>query len=628
MNRNKEILDSFLQRKVNDASFDMQEAHWQHALRALENDEDKKGGWMLWLRKAIFSVLVVLLASLAWLGYSKFNDQGNNKKEILAKANTVSSDPSSNQANNTLKQTNSDASASAEGQNYPNVDVNQVDNVNGFNPTRSVPQTNEQNNSDVDAKSNPRVAPQNAVKVNADAANTNSQENIVPKQQSQVQDFATVAADKKKLQASNIIELQKNKSTTPIANSASLTINDKSTDNANPMEQPKPQEAKEMQSVSRSENKVRSSKKIATHKGTPMASSILELMSSSTASNRIQVQDEASQNPVLTSTNGSYENTQSSKVEENKKSTAKKVVATSQNTDGEKDELTQLQSAQNGNPEKVAPATATNDDQSRLPNTIQYGDDTIGKESKLNTIAQQLVINTSTTNTLDGKATDNAIADAAVSKDEPAKKVRSPKVYTAQKGLLVQASLSSAKAPISNSVVNTTYKPTAYLGIGYTMPLAHRLQMQSFMALTYLNALRNHYTVTSLNYGLGANHQIFDIQKQSILQLQVPLSLQYQVLPKHQVGIGFGASINLDVLSSVKDFNSNTYTNRWGYSQFYNPFNAFAMMNYQYQLYNNISITTSYQYGLTDITDNVMNRNVLVDNASRFNLGFLIKAKK
>jgi hypothetical protein len=248
-----------------------------------------------------------------------------------------------------------------------------------------------------------------------------------------------------------------------------------------------------------------------------------------------------------------------------------------------------------------------------VANTIQYKDDTLGKDKLANAASKHS----------DGEVT----ASPASSEVKPTK-TKTPKVFRQHKGFIAQSALSMAKSPLSDTMKNTGYRPTAWIGFGYEMPLQKRLNLQAFMAFTYLNALQWNYTATQYNFGLGANHQTFAIKRQDIFQVHIPICLQYQILPKHKVGIGFDASVNLDVRSSVKDFNTVTYSNRWGYTQPYNPLNIFGSLGYQYQMNSRIAANATYLPGFTDITNNSFNRNTMMDNASRLNLGLILNFGK
>jgi hypothetical protein len=69
----RQDIDRFLSESVDKASIEFQEAHWQHALRALEKDEEDKKGLLWWYKnKFLLTAALVLLSFLSIVGYHQF----------------------------------------------------------------------------------------------------------------------------------------------------------------------------------------------------------------------------------------------------------------------------------------------------------------------------------------------------------------------------------------------------------------------------------------------------------------------------------------------------------------------------------------------------------------------------
>jgi hypothetical protein len=97
---NRNILDNYLHQKAEEASFAMQEAHWQHALQALEKQEKKKRRIFGWWRMALLvGILAGSTALYSWWNNKSSSSDSNNTASVIQEASIATIQISNNTKN-------------------------------------------------------------------------------------------------------------------------------------------------------------------------------------------------------------------------------------------------------------------------------------------------------------------------------------------------------------------------------------------------------------------------------------------------------------------------------------------------------------------------------------------------
>ncbi len=147
METNNNILDNYLHKKVEQASFTMPEAHWQHALQALEKqDEDKRRIFGWWRVLLIIGLLAGSTALYSWLKTSTpasntntVSIQKNTDKVIAAlptKTNSMATAMPIEDESNVTENTNVTTNAATN-------TINSTQNSNNYNNANTTQNTNQ-----------------------------------------------------------------------------------------------------------------------------------------------------------------------------------------------------------------------------------------------------------------------------------------------------------------------------------------------------------------------------------------------------------------------------------------------------------------------------------------------------
>ncbi|MEN9340065.1 MAG: hypothetical protein RIQ62_1377, partial [Bacteroidota bacterium] len=177
---------------------------------------------------------------------------------------------------------------------------------------------------------------------------------------------------------------------------------------------------------------------------------------------------------------------------------------------------------------------------------------------------------------------------------------------------------------------------TPYIGIGAHIPLTKRLQMAAHIGFTYFSGLHTSETVTSYQYSFGIDSSSFQVQYQKLLQVYMPLSLQYAVTRKQAISVQLGGMYNADVMSTITEAswsvnngygsslnrNGNTSSKpSSGYRDGFQSFDIMAGLGYQYQMNDHLQWQMILQQGLLDMTRNTYFKQNQSDKQTRLLIG-------
>jgi hypothetical protein len=177
---------------------------------------------------------------------------------------------------------------------------------------------------------------------------------------------------------------------------------------------------------------------------------------------------------------------------------------------------------------------------------------------------------------------------------------------------------------------------TPYIGIGAQIPLTTRLQMAAHIGFTYFSGLHTSETVTSYQYSFGIDSSSFQVQYQKLLQVYMPLSLQYAVTRKQAISVQLGGMYNADVISTTTEAswsvnngygsslnrNGNTSSKpSSGYRDGFQSFDIITGLGYQYQMNDHLQWQMMLQQGLLDMTRNTYFKQNQSDKQTRLLIG-------
>ena len=178
-----------------------------------------------------------------------------------------------------------------------------------------------------------------------------------------------------------------------------------------------------------------------------------------------------------------------------------------------------------------------------------------------------------------------------------------------------------------------------YIGVGLEKPISNKITMSSHVGFTYFNGLNTHKTVSSSVYSFGLDSSAISVYYKKMLQLYLPISIYYQMMPKHYLMGSIGASYSMNVLSTYEEVKSSsagfsstlnkintTYTsttskNQLGYQTGFNQLDVFLQVGYSYQVFKNSMVQFGIQQGLFDITKNAYFNNTIKNTQTRLSLG-------
>jgi hypothetical protein len=206
--------------------------------------------------------------------------------------------------------------------------------------------------------------------------------------------------------------------------------------------------------------------------------------------------------------------------------------------------------------------------------------------------------------------------------------------------LIMLAGLNMNKGFAGTVVNEMKWGFAPYIGAGLEKPISNKITMSSHIGFTYFNGLNTHKTVSSNVYSFGLDSSAISVYYKKMLQLYLPISMYYQIKPKHYLMGSIGASYLLNILSTFEEVKSSsagfsstlnkintTYTsttskNQLGYQTGFNQLDVFLQAGYSYQVFKNSMLQLGVQQGLFDITKNTYFNNTIKNTQTRFSLGF------
>lgn len=183
---------------------------------------------------------------------------------------------------------------------------------------------------------------------------------------------------------------------------------------------------------------------------------------------------------------------------------------------------------------------------------------------------------------------------------------------------------------------SNTLHVSPYIGLGAQVPLSARLQMAAHIGFTYFSGLQTSETVTSYQYSFGIDSSSFQVQYQKLLQVYIPLSLQYAVTHKQAISLQLGAMYNADVMSKITESTwsvnngygsllnrngTNSSKQSSGYRNGFQSFDIIAGLGYQYQINDHLQWQMMLQQGMLDMTRNAYFKQNQSDKQTRLLIG-------
>nr|MBP6456723.1 PorT family protein [Chitinophagaceae bacterium] len=182
--------------------------------------------------------------------------------------------------------------------------------------------------------------------------------------------------------------------------------------------------------------------------------------------------------------------------------------------------------------------------------------------------------------------------------------------------------------PINDEPVKWSIAP--YLGVGYRFPISNRFDFFGSLAWTMQNNLNIDDYSYKIKYGFGKDSSSMIVNRKSQIQLEMPLQIGFKINNSSMLIGGFGINYGLDVFSSVKEFETESFKNQFGYRSGVNSFDVIALFGYAYQINKDFILQVNYSRGFIDKTNNTYFNNTNQDNTQRFSIGmrYMFKSKK
>lgn len=185
-----------------------------------------------------------------------------------------------------------------------------------------------------------------------------------------------------------------------------------------------------------------------------------------------------------------------------------------------------------------------------------------------------------------------------------------------------------------------------YVGAGFEKPIANKISISSNVGFTYFNGLNLQKTVSGNSYSFGLDSSSFSVYHKKMFQLNLPISVYYQLFKNHYLMGGIGASYAMNVSSTYEEvkgtstgyntISSKPYTNytttstknQLGFTNGFNQFDMFLHAGYSYQVFKNWMLQLGVQKGLFDATKNTYFNNTIKNTQTRFSLGIKYSFKR
>jgi hypothetical protein len=631
----KNILDKYLQAKVEEAHFDMQEAHWLKALEAIEGEEASKKVWP-WLRTLLLAGLLLVSGSIIY-----FITKNKDEKQI-AKNKTeqkISIDSTSTAINNaTMPPTTNETNAGS--------NTDKVIKAKNNKPAKTAPtNTNIDNNINNQRATTPQPIHQKSLiaKAAKSIKNIFSKPSLTPEEiEIQKQKKADALQQKSAKQAQKKAEaIAKQTAAAEQQQLQVLAIQQKAIDKANAKAEKQKilqlateakqvllAQQKQALLVSKQQAALQQAQKNQQVKQNAEAKKIL----AAEKAQLIKLQKEQ----ALLQKQKIVEAKAIAKLEAQKMKKAKKLAEQIEknNAETEKNKTTLLENTSavtktntTSNPEKNI---LTKSEKVAIPVAKSNPRFIDAKDLKAKPKKLEATDNTDWTSV---KSVQTIVTqkkekiDTATVSSTTIENVKQKTIFTkSTKSITATVQMSLAAVP-KNANASATWQASPYAGIGYWLPINSRLDVHAQIGATYINGLQYKYTATNYTYGFGIDSTMFTMQYKTLYQLCIPISANYKISLKQSMMAGLGANIGLDVLSNVKQFNTNTNANAWGYGGGFATVAPYATLGYQYQIFSNLYMHAIYQQGLMDITNNQFFNNSNIDRNSKATIGITYKIK-
>jgi hypothetical protein len=157
-----------------------------------------------------------------------------------------------------------------------------------------------------------------------------------------------------------------------------------------------------------------------------------------------------------------------------------------------------------------------------------------------------------------------------------------------------------------------------HIGLNYYHFIAPKIALSA--GLTYARLHQNLPTRTyqDVNYDFGKTAAATNITTQRLDYIELPVSVFYQLAPKHFVTSGVSLGYVLQSKDKVEDPATNKTTFETGYLNAINRWDAQLNIGYQYMFTRNLWVRATYHYGLMDISNN----NLFNQTETNTNKGF------
>jgi len=157
-------------------------------------------------------------------------------------------------------------------------------------------------------------------------------------------------------------------------------------------------------------------------------------------------------------------------------------------------------------------------------------------------------------------------------------------------------------------------------GISYRLQLSRNLSLLSAVRYTQLPSLAGDSTYTSTSFSFGIEAEHINIRPLSLHQLELPVSLNWQLGPRSSLTAGSYFRYLINVQSEVARYDSNPFETQpgpvnkaWGYKQGFEKLDLGLQLGYFYQLSEGLHLGIETQYGLRDMRNNSFYRETSFD---------------
>jgi hypothetical protein len=163
---------------------------------------------------------------------------------------------------------------------------------------------------------------------------------------------------------------------------------------------------------------------------------------------------------------------------------------------------------------------------------------------------------------------------------------------------------------------------SAWVGLGWQMPLNAKMFVLFGASASETNNL-SYTMLRNRSGGTGVGSTdtgTYTFQHLSLAQLFIPVNLGYRIAPRHSLLLGASVSTPLGLHVAEKDFGTIVFNKRWQSNQGY-AMQMFANLSYQFEVLKNLYAYGVYMQGLTDMTVPTFTGSTVVDRNSRANVG-------